>query len=134
MYEEIKKYLEIQFFLKVFQLVVSSKVCPETTPEQWLKTLSYMHEKDWLYYGKEEGKLVTVVGAYRVKEHKDNFDKLPEKEEGKILYIAFMSSIAKDKTLPGKMLADYIKANEVDKIIYHKGNNDENIKSYNLRR
>lgn len=119
---EIDRYLEISLFLQVYKLVLSSGVASQNSSEEWLKTLIYMHLKGWLFFHKEEGQLVSVVGAYRVKEYdKKLIDKMPDKEEGDILFVVFAASKADDKQVLVKMLRKYKEKNpDIKKVLMFK--------------
>lgn len=136
MYNDVLRYLEINLILKLWTFVSSSQVCPETTLDEWLKILCYMHEKGWVYNWKKDGKLVCVVGAYRIKEFTESTkDVLPDKEEGDILYIPFAVSEANDPFILKKMLEAYLKKQSVPvkEIILYERNSDEKIRRFKLK-
>ena len=137
-YEEhlnkVQEFIQFQFFLKIFNIVSTSGVCPDTTAQEWLKTLSYMHTKGWLFYGQEQGKIVTILGAYRIKEFDESkTDTMPIEEEGDILYIPFVVSYAKDKMILKKMLNDYAKLYpNIKEVIFYERNSDDKIKRFKI--
>lgn len=98
-----------KLLLMCFQLVLKSGIRAETTPEEWLKNLLYLHSKGWLFVGFEDDKLAVVAAAYRIKEVKeDQLNVLPEVSEGKILYVPFVVSFAKDMMLPARLLKQFL--------------------------
>ena len=133
-YSNLISFVVNNFLFNIYGILLKSKVCPATEQAEWLKILSVMHVKGWLYYGYEEGEVRVVVGAYRIKEFKDDTkDVLPKKEEGDILYVAFMASTAEDKLLPRKLLTEYLKNNKsIKEVIFYRRNSDQDIKRIDL--
>lgn len=134
-YKNIQDYLSINFFMSVYSFVKRSKVAPANSSQELLKTLAYLHCKNWLYYSQENGKLVTVIGAYRIKEfNKEKITVMPEEEEGDILFIPINASTSKDKLIYRKLLKGYLEENpNVNELIFHDRNSNE-IKRYPLKR
>ena len=134
-YINLRQHLENAFLIKIYGMVLKSKVCPESTPDEWLKTLSYMHDQGWLYYHYEDGKPSVVIGAYRIKEFtEDVTDVMPTKEEGNILYVSFAVSHSNDRNVLKKMLGAYIKEHpDLEEIILYERNSDEKLKRIKLR-
>ena len=90
-------------------MLKDSNIYKDTKPSDWFRVLMFMHKNGWLYFAQEDGEIVLVVGMYRIKKFNLNdIKKLPEKEEGDILYIPFFASHAKDKMLPRKLLKQYL--------------------------
>lgn len=119
----------MKWLLQIYRFVKESGVRPETTAEEWLDIITYMYDKDWLYCEYEENKLVTVVGAYRIKEYKEELSsKLPTCEEGTILYIPFSCSVSKDKLMQRKMLKKYLKKHEISELIFKEHKNNERLR------
>lgn len=130
----MKYLLTLNFLLGVYKKVVDSGGSPDTTRDEWLKIIAYMHEKKWLHYGYEEGKIVAIVGAYRVKEFKET-QEIPEKEEGINFYVQFTVSTAKDKNMIGSMLRGYLKEHpKVTKVGYYKRNQDKELTIIDLKK
>ncbi len=127
---EITKMTQSEMLLSVLQLILRSGVCPETKPNEWLRTLLYMHTRGFLYVGLENDKIAVVVGAYRIPDITDNYtDRVPDTDRGSILYIPFMASFAEDKLLPKRMLSEYLdKYPEVTEIAFYERNSDEKFK------
>lgn len=134
-YEGIQSLMEYRFLFQVLDFIMASGVCPKSDQDHWIKTLSFMHCKDWIYYHYEDGKLVTVIGAYRIKTFDKNIiDVLPEEQEGDILYIPFNVSVATDLFIMKKMLSSYLKENHsIKEIIFYERNSDEKIKRFKIK-
>jgi hypothetical protein len=132
--QEVKKNLEIRNFLNIYNFVISSGVCPETSPAEWFEILTYMHTKGWLYVNFEDKKLSVVIGAYRIKEFDEkSADVMPKKEEGDILFINFAASKSEDKLALKKMLNKYIHFNpRIKEIILYDRNSSEKIKKFKI--
>lgn len=100
-----------ELLLKALNLVVKSGLWPETTPGEWIKILLYLHTRGWLYFIPENNDLAVVIAGYRVPEvGRTTHRALPTKEEGKIFYVPFMVSIAKDKREIAKVIRRYMRA------------------------
>lgn len=132
--KRVKEYLDVTFILKVYNFIKRSGVCPETTMEEWLATLTNLHTKGFLHYGHEGDEIKVVVGAFRI----PTFDgkpikETPEKEEGNILYVDFMASEAQDKWLPRRMLTEHINKFPIEKIVFYKRNSDDNFRIVDLK-
>lgn len=119
-YNGLIRHVQYNFIIQVVDLIIKSKVREETKPDEWLRIVSFMHERGWLYYGYEENKLVTVLGAYRVKKFdEDAEEQMPNKEDGNIVYVPFAASISKDKMIIRRITSEYIdKHPDVEEIIF----------------
>lgn len=119
-YNGLVKHIKYTFVLGIIDLIIKSKVRPETTPEEWLKIVSYLYDKNWLHYGYEGTKVVTVLAAYRIKEFDEMKEsQLPKKEEGNIIYVPFAASISKDKMIIRRITSEYVaKHPETEQIIF----------------
>ena len=126
-YESLKNHLQNIFLVNVLMFLKNSGSAPDTTMDEWMKTISHMHDRGWLYYTKSEGQIVTVVGAYRIKEfNEDKIDIMPDKEEGNILFINFAASTSKHKVTLKKMLSKYLKENpDITEMYFYARNQDE---------
>lgn len=128
-YQGLILHIQYNFILSIIDLIIKSKVRPETTPTQWIEIVSFMHERGWLYYGYENGRVVTVLGAYRIKEFVESKEQdLPDVEEGNIVYVPFAVSISKDRLLIRKITTEYLEKHpEVEEIIFRDDAKDKYI-------
>lgn len=135
-YNNLVQFVINSFLFNIYGILLKSKVCPATSQAEWLKTLAVMHVKGWLYYGYENGEVKVVVGAYRMKEFDEKkTDVLPKKEEGDILYVAFMASIADDKLLPKKLLTQHLEKNKnIKEVILYRRNSDTDLSRIKVNR
>lgn len=132
--KKIKDFIEVRSFLAIYEFIVKSKVCPDTSNQDWFNTLCYMHTKGWLYVVNDKGKIAVVIGAYRVK-NLDNLDILPEIENGEILYVPFCASISDDNTILKKMLDSYSERNpDVKEVIFKKFKDGEKLKRFEINK
>jgi len=135
-HRNLVNYVLINFLFNIYGILLKSGVCPETKKGEWLKTISEMHVRGMLYYGNEDGQVKVVVGAWKIKEFNEKvIDMIPEKEEGNILYVSFMASMAQDKTLPRKLLNNYLQNHqEVDEVVFYERNSDTKFKRLKVNR
>lgn len=124
-----------ELLLKCFKMIKDSGVCPENSITDWVKSLLYLHTKGWLYTGFENEEPVMVAAMYRIQEfNKDKINTYPDKEEGKILYIPFFTSIAKDKNMANRLFKQYLKQQDIDEIIFYERNSDDKLKRFKRRK
>lgn len=128
-YESLKNHFENIFLSNIIKFLKNSGSGPDTTIDEWMRIVSHMHDKGWLYYTKQNGQIVTILGAYRIKEFdKDKIDLMPEKEEGNILFVNFAASTADHKNTLRNMTKKYLRNNpNVEEIIYYSGNQDKEL-------
>lgn len=133
-YEDVRKFIDLQVFLKVFALIDKSGIWPESNRDEKLKAVAHMHEMGWLYYWQEEGKIVTVIGAYRIKKFDDSKpDVLEEEKEGKILYSPLFVSKSNDTNVALKMLRAYLDINkDIKEVIFYE-RNTKKVKKYKIK-
>lgn len=80
----------------IMQMVIRSKVCPETDEKEWAKLILYAHTRGFLYTTSD---LKTVVCAYRSKS--DTHDtEMPFTEEGEHLHVVWAASESDGRKLP----------------------------------
>lgn len=129
-YDGLIIHIQYNFILSIIDLIIKSKVRSETTPAQWIEIVSFMHENNWLYYGYENGRVVTVLGAYRIKEFDESKEQdLPAVEEGNIVYVPFAASISKDRMIIRKITTEYLEKHpEVEEIIFRDDTKDKYIR------
>lgn len=119
-----------KLLLMCLQLILKSGVCPQTTPQDWVKLLMFLHVKGWLYVFFEQDKLAFIGAAYCVTDGWD-YDQMPEKEEGDNLYIPFIVSFSDDKQLPLKMIKKYLAKNpNVKRVVFFERNDDTRFKEF----
>jgi len=108
--------------LMIYDLLKQQGVYPNTSKEEFIKDLVYLHQKGCLYTSFEYGKPVVVVAMYRIPEYTpEKIDKYPEKEEGTILYIPFAVSISKDKHKILSLLKYHLNNHpEISEVIYER--------------
>ena len=134
-YERLKQHLETVFLVNVLTFLKKSGTAPDNTMDDWMRAVSHMHDRGWLYYTKEDGKIVTIVGAYRIKKFDEKkVDVMPDKEEGDILFINFAASTSEHKTSLKKMLSKYVDENKnIKEIIFYPRNQDKEFKRIKVR-
>jgi hypothetical protein len=125
-----------QVLAQAFLMLKDKNIYPNAQPSDWLKVLLYMHKKGWLYIGFEKEKLAMVAGMYRIKKFdKDTIKKLPEKEEGNVLYVPFFASSAEDKLLPRKLLQRYLsKHKDIKRIAFYADDKEKVFKRLKERK
>lgn len=122
--------------MKVVEFVLRSNVCPGTSKTDWMNTLISMHINKWLYVVRKNGKIVVVIGAYRVKEfNEESAEILPVKEEGHILYVPFVISMANDTFMLKRMLDDHLTKNpEIKELVFYERDSDVKFKRIPVER
>ena len=127
---------QAQLLVKAFKLVIKNKVCPETPLRDWPKILLFLHKKGYLWAATEEGDLAVIAAAYRVPNLEEKtLEHYPEKEEGDILYVPWMTSIANDKMLPKKILTRYLeKHSEVNEVAFIDWNDNKKLKTFKRKK
>jgi hypothetical protein len=119
---------QAELIFKIYLLVAQSGIDDKTTPAEWVKKLLYLHSKGWLWATVDEKNEVEIaVALYRIPSTDDKYTEvLPEKEEGRILYVPFFVSRAKDPMKAKKMLTQYLKKHEdVDEIYFEDGSDNK---------
>ena len=85
--------------LIAMQLVLKAKIRSDLTPKEWVNLLTNLNMRGMLYFGFQDGKIARIAIAYRVNEiNEDTDSKIPDKEEGTILWIANFISFESDKS------------------------------------
>ena len=84
--------------LKSLDAIIESQIWPDKKASEILKILMFVHGKGYLYTPNVDGELNAVLCAYRINEG-DDLTKIPEKQDGKILYVPFLVSLKKDSNL-----------------------------------
>ena len=124
---------QAELIFKVYVLVNQLGVCPKTKPADWVKTLLYLHSKGWLWVNADDkGEVLMAAAMYRIPEVKPEYtDKLPEKEEGKILYVPFFVSVSKDVKRANKVFKTYLKRSiDIDAIAFYERGDDTKLKMF----
>ena len=112
-------YRKMSEVLSIWKFVIESKVCHQTSQNEWLKIITYLYLKDWLWVISDKGIVQAVIGAYRINEFDESkADNLPEKDEGEILFIPFACSVGDDIFVWRKLLREYLKTNEIKELIF----------------
>ena len=92
--------IALDIILQSLDIIHASRIWQDKTPSHTLRILLYMHSKGWLYAPAIDGKVQAVIGAYRVSEVTDEIlGRLPQESIGKILYIPFVISVAKEDNM-----------------------------------
>ena len=122
--------------VRAFKLIVKSGVCPETPIRDWIKILLFTHKKGYLWASVENNELTVIAAAYRVPNLEEKtLEHFPENEEGDILYVPWMASVAKDKMLPKKVLTRYLEKHpEVNEVAFIDWNDNEKMKRFKLKK
>lgn len=122
-----------EILVNIFDLVLSSGVCPETKRSDWARIILQAHAKGYLYMGLDNGILDVVVCAYRTPNIWDT-DVMPEFESGNSLYVAWAASRSNDNTKLLRMLRQYLSDNpDIDRVYYYKRNSDTDFKEWELK-
>lgn len=124
---------QAELIFKIYLLVAQSGVCPQTPPSEWVKTLLYLHSKGWLWAKVDKDNNVEMAaGMYRIPSLDDTYtNTMPEKEEGKILYIPFFVSRSTDPKEAKKILNKYLKTHdEIDEIAFYERGDDTKLKRF----
>lgn len=119
---------QAELIFKIYLLVAQSGVCPKTQPAEWVKILLYLHSKGWLWAIVDEKHNVEMAaGMYRVPSVDEAYtNQMPEKEEGRILYIPFFVSRSNDPMKAKQILTKYLKTHEdIDEIFFEDGNDNK---------
>ncbi|HTL48365.1 MAG TPA: hypothetical protein VL688_09950 [Verrucomicrobiae bacterium] len=126
---------ENELLSKIYELVLSSEACPHLLPAQWMSTLLYMHRRRWLYCSVKGSQLNAVLGAYRIKAWDEKGkDKMPEKEEGDILYIPFVASEGKIPIAVRRLVKYCLRENPgIKKIVYYRKSMDPARDRFRIR-
>lgn len=126
---------QIEILTKVMQLVISSKVCPDTNPKDWAKIILQAHNKGYLYIWHDGDDITACACAYRIPSWDEKYkDEMPVKETGKTLYVAWLVSEKRDPLTLMKMLREYKKFNEIEEIVYYRRNSDKDIRHHKIRK
>jgi hypothetical protein len=117
---ELKNSLKNIF--EAYALIKPSGVINWLSDAQLVRVLLYCESKNWLFYRYENDKMVFVACAYHIpKFDNDTCNVIPAESVGTILYIPFVVSIASDKTLPRKVMAEFLEKNpHTEQIVFHK--------------
>lgn len=120
--------------LRALDEIIESKIWPDKKASEILRILLIVRDKGYLYTSKVGNELKAVLCAYRIKEG-DDLTKIPQNEEGKILYVPFIVSINKEDNLFNVIREScriYLEQNpDIEEIILEDKNNQ--IKRYKLK-
>ncbi len=121
-----------EIILQAFDIMVAKKIWHDVSASQLLKILMFLDSKGWLHILKDEA----VVAAYRIKEISDDcMTKIPEKEEGNILYVPMAISLKKEENMykiVRESLNIYLEENpDISQLVLEDKN--EKLKIYNLK-
>ena len=115
---------------QILMMVLKSGIRPEMTPKEWLGIIFYCHKKGWLYGKYEDEKVKVAAVAYRIKDFNEKEYQeaktfiLPEKEEGRILFVPFIVSKDKDVFKIKKSTTQFLKLNpDITEIVFEDRNN-----------
>lgn len=126
----------MEILLKSLDLIIENQLWPEKKPSEVLRILLYTQERGWIYTPNIDGDIKAVICAYRIKDVSDeSLTKMPVKDEGNILYVPFIVSTEKDKSLFHVIRESckiYLEQNpDIEELAFEDKNN--NIKRYNLK-
>jgi len=109
--------------MQAYALVRESKILQHLGNSELIKALLYCDVKGYLHYSYDGKKIIFVACAYMIpKFEEETCHVIPLKSEGTVLYIAWVTSIAKDATVPRKILSDYLREHpEAVQIVFYKG-------------
>lgn len=96
--------------IQAYELLVKERPYPDRDYKYYAKLILFTHDRGYLYFGKEEGKVKAVAIAYRVKDLENNKE-IPEEDDGDILFVPMLVSKARNKRIPLKMLRVALKMN-----------------------
>lgn len=112
-------YSKLINILEIYKFVLDSKVCPQTSSQEWLKIISFMYLNDLLWIITNNNKIEAVIGAYRLNEFDEiKANDIPSKNEGSILFIPFACSISNDLLVWRKLLKEYIKIHDINELVF----------------
>jgi len=120
---ENKPISKIQFLMNATAIMKKDRPELGMKASEWFKILTYMHNNGMLYATLKDGKIDILVGGFRVKEVPEVSEnvKIPEKEEGNIMYIAFY--VPRDKKLPLGAVKKFFKINkDIVKVAFEDNN------------
>ena len=127
------KMKQIDMLTKIMQMVISSKVCPQTSAKDWAKIILQAHNKGYLYVLMDKDDIRACVCAYRINDWDEKYsDVMPIAESGNKLYVAWAVSDGNPMSLV-KMLNAYKKQHPIDEIMYYKDNSNTNFKRFILK-
>jgi len=123
--KEIREGQDKQFvkIMQAFALVREAGMLQHLSNTQLIKVLLFCDVKGFLHYRYDGKQMVFVACGYMI----PKFDAktchiIPLKSEGDILYIPWVISRAKDKTIPKSAISDYLKEHPNTKqIVFYKG-------------
>jgi|GEM_PF-1622597 len=87
-----------------------------------LSWLGQIHSRGWLYTSTCGEEIMAVAAAFRIRDwHDDYLRRLPEREEGNCLYIAFFTSASRNSSAALKLLREHLRNHpEITEIVYHR--------------
>lgn len=117
-----------ELIAQALTVTYKAKVLGDMTPGEYLMVLMYCHTKGWLYLSQHDGKVVSVIAAYRIPEVTEAYmGKLPPQEGGTILYIPMAASLDPSENVFKSMretLRKYLEQNpDITEIVIEKENN-----------
>lgn len=118
--EQDRKFVKI---MQAFALIREAKMLEHLSNADLIKNLLFADVKGFLHYYYEGKQMMFVGCAYMLPKFKGSTAHImPLKSEGDILYIPWVISRVKDKTIPKKVLSDYLKEHPNTKqIVFYKG-------------
>lgn len=116
------------------KFVKKYNLCPTMSQEKWLQILLYMQEKGWVHYMMEDDNIVGMWGGWRVKKYnKKVLMALPVEEEGRVLYIPFACSEAKNRFIFLRELRMYLKDNDINRVVFNEFNKNGRLHKIKIR-
>lgn len=121
-----------ELLVKIFDIIIKSKVCPKTSYRQWSATLQELHRKGMLYCAidRTTEKVLSAWAVYRIPSWHEMYRELiPITEKGEIIYVPFFVSIDPKQNGPLTALKSYLAEHpEVKELIYYRRNSDTDFR------
>lgn len=125
---------DIELLIQVHELVKASGFFEWESEFEWITRLNRLQKQGWLYTAFAGERLMAVAGAFRIPEWRNEYrDRLPDQEEGSILYIPFFISRFERMTDPLKLLHQFLHAHpDLTKVIFHRKKPRHAFSSWNV--
>lgn len=116
---------QVEGLRQIMEMIVRSGIRPEMKPSDWLRALLFFHRKGWLYATVKDKEIKMALAAYRIKEFDEKTkNKVPDVEEGDILYIPFIISRDEDRFRVTRIAKTFLSNHkDIKEIVFEDKNN-----------